>query len=158
MSENQKQKQKNELPQPLRRKFLNFLVNTGIVGLFGSVLYPIIRFLEPPKTTDVSPSSVQAGKVSDLKPNSGRIIRYGREPVILLKTKDGDVRAFSAICTHLGCIVQFRADFEHIWCACHNGHYDLNGINIAGPPPRPLPVFKVNIKDDIIYVSKDKFS
>ncbi|HET8580537.1 MAG TPA: Rieske 2Fe-2S domain-containing protein, partial [Nitrospiraceae bacterium] len=63
-------------------------------------------------------------------------------------------RAFSAVCTHLACTVQYRPDLIHIWCACHNGHYDLNGINIAGPPPRPLEPYVVNVRGDKIVVSK----
>ena len=66
----------------------------------------------------------------------------------------GDVRAFSAVCTHLACTVQYRPDFQHIWCACHNGHYDLQGKNIAGPPPRPLDAYKVDIAGDEVYVTK----
>jgi Rieske Fe-S protein len=57
-------------------------------------------------------------------------------------------------CTHLQCTVQYRSDTQHIWCACHNGHYDLNGRNIAGPPPKPLEQYLVNIRGDEIVVSK----
>ena len=66
----------------------------------------------------------------------------------------GDFRAFSAVCTHLDCIVQYRKDLKQIWCACHNGHYDLRGVNIAGPPPRPLEEFNVNIVMDEIIISR----
>jgi Rieske Fe-S protein len=58
------------------------------------------------------------------------------------------------VCTHLNCTVQYRADLSHIWCACHNGHFDLNGKNIAGPPPRPLEAFAVNARGDQIVVTK----
>lgn len=71
---------------------------------------------------------------------------------MLIKTPDGKLKAFSAVCTHLACTVQYREDLEHIWCACHNSHYNLTGINIAGPPPRPLQPYKVNIKGEEIYV------
>jgi len=64
------------------------------------------------------------------------------------------LRAFTAICTHLGCIVEYRKDLNHIWCACHNGHYNLQGVNIAGPPPRPLEQYDVNVRGDTIVVSK----
>ncbi|MFQ5583702.1 MAG: ubiquinol-cytochrome c reductase iron-sulfur subunit, partial [Calditrichia bacterium] len=65
------------------------------------------------------------------------------------------LRAFSAICTHLDCIVQYRSDLKHIWCVCHNGHYNLRGINIAGPPPRPLAPYKENVRGDKIFVSRE---
>jgi Rieske Fe-S protein len=58
------------------------------------------------------------------------------------------------VCTHLGCIVQYRDDIGHIWCACHNGHFDLNGQNIEGPPPTPLETYVVNVRGDQIVVSR----
>jgi Rieske Fe-S protein len=41
-----------------------------------------------------------------------------------------------------------------IWCACHNGKYDLNGHNISGPPPRPLEEYRVIVQKDEIFISK----
>jgi Rieske Fe-S protein len=95
-----------------------------------------------------------ADKVSEMKPNSGKVFRFGSKPAIVIETPGGDIRAFTAVCTHLQCTVQYRADLQHIWCACHNGHYDLNGRNIAGPPPRPLEEYKVSIRGDEIVVTK----
>ena len=63
--------------------------------------------------------------------------------------------ALAATCTHLDCIVQYREDTKQIWCACHNGVYDLNGRNISGPPPRPLKIFDVKVvKDEIIITTQ----
>ena len=73
---------------------------------------------------------------------------------ILVRTPSGELRAFSATCTHLNCIVQYRDDIGHIWCACHNGHFDLNGLNISGPPPAPLEAYTVNVREDEIVVSR----
>jgi len=137
-----------------RRKFLDLLLGAGILGWLGSVLYPIISYLKPPAIPEANVNSIKAGTASSFPINSGQIIKFGRKPVILIKTEAGDFRAFSAICTHLDCIVQYRNDLKHIWCACHNGHYDLRGINIAGPPPRPLEEYKVNIVNDEIIVSR----
>jgi cytochrome b6-f complex iron-sulfur subunit len=50
--------------------------------------------------------------------------------------------------------VRYRPDLEQIWCACHNGHYDLNGINLARPPPRPLARYDVKVRTDTIVVSR----
>lgn len=138
-----------------RRSFLNALLSSSIFAFIASMLYPIGKFLIPPDDAgEATPSSIPAGTVDELKPDSFKILKYGRQPVILIRTENGDIRAFSAICTHLDCIVQYRNDIGHIWCACHNGHYNLNGVNIAGPPPRPLAPFKVNIINGKIYVSK----
>jgi Rieske Fe-S protein len=89
-----------------------------------------------------------------VQPNSGRIFKFGNRPGILVRTPAGELRGFSAVCTHLNCTVQYRPDLGHIWCACHNGHFDLNGKNIAGPPPRPLEALVVNVRGQQIVVSK----
>ncbi len=137
-----------------RRLFLNYLLTGGILSFTASIIYPIFRFLIPPENAEPVPTSVVAGTANELKPNSSKIIRFGRKPAILIRTKKGEYRAFTAVCTHLDCTVQYREDFLHIWCACHNGHYDLKGINIAGPPPRPLEWFKVDINEGKVFVSK----
>lgn len=137
-----------------RRDFLKYLLTGGIAGLVVSVFYPIIAYLKPPKQTEVEVSSVKVGKLSEIPKDSGKIIRFGNKPVILIRTKTGELRAFSAVCTHLNCTVQFRKDLELIWCACHNGKYNLHGQNISGPPPRPLAPFRVVMKGDEVFVSK----
>ncbi|MGD2134955.1 MAG: Rieske (2Fe-2S) protein, partial [Gemmatimonadales bacterium] len=90
----------------------------------------------------------------DVPPNSAQVFKFGSRPGILLRLASGEFRAFSAACTHLGCIVQYRPDLAHIWCACHNGHFDLNGRNIQGPPPAPLEQYTVNVRGGEIVVSK----
>ena len=62
---------------------------------------------------------------------------------------------FSAVCTHLDCIVQYRKDYEQIYCACHNGRYDLNGRVASGPPPAPLQKYAVTIKDNEVIVYQE---
>jgi Rieske Fe-S protein len=65
-----------------------------------------------------------------------------------VRTPDGELRAFNAVCTHLNCTVQYRADTSQIWCACHNGIYDLGGNVVSGPPPRPLEPYVVNLRGE----------
>ena len=145
----------NPLEQPTsRRNILNYLLGTGGVATLAAILYPIARFMIPPRIVESSASSVSAAKVSELKPNLGKIFKFGSKPGILIQTPGGEYRAFSAICTHLDCTVQYRPDEKLIWCACHNGRYDLTGKNISGPPPRPLEEFKVNVRGDEIVVSR----
>jgi cytochrome b6-f complex iron-sulfur subunit len=130
-----------------RRRFLNWFLGTSFGALLASVLYPVIRFASPPRIPEATTSQVEAGDVSDplLMARGFKIVRFGAEPVILLKVTDGEYRAFSATCTHLDCIVGFQKDRSRIFCNCHGGAYDLNGRNVSGPPPRPLTAFKVNL-------------
>ncbi len=137
-----------------RRKLLNFLLTISGVGFIASVLYPLIQYFTPPKLHEQEISNVLAGKLSEFKKEDSKIIRFGNKPVILIHTADDKLVAFSAVCTHLDCTVQYRKDLDVIWCACHNGKYDLTGRNISGPPPQPLEPYKVVIKGDEIYISK----
>ncbi len=146
----------NERPiRKSRRDFLKILLSGGLIGFAASVLYPLIAYLKPPKQTEVEVTSVNAGKLSSIPNDSGKIVRFGTIPVILIRTPAGDLRAYSAVCTHLNCTVQYRKDMGLIWCACHNGKYDLTGRNIAGPPPRPLEPYRVVVKGDEVIISKN---
>ena len=137
-----------------RRTFINRLLGGGTIAMLAAIFYPIIRFIIPPEIPEASTNRVVACKLSELPVNSGKIFRFGDKPGIVVHTADGQFKAFSAICTHLDCTVQYRQDLKHIWCACHNGHYDLNGKNIAGPPPRPLDEYQVFLRGEDVIVSK----
>ncbi len=138
-----------------RRNFINASLFGSLGALGAAIIYPIVRFFMPPKIPQAVQNEVVAAKVGELKLNSAKIFNFGTKPGILIYTEDGKIKAFSAICSHLDCIVQYRDDLKHIWCACHNGHFDLFGKNISGPPPNPLEEFKVTIINDDIIVSKN---
>lgn len=137
-----------------RRTVLRYLLGATSAALAATVLYPITRYLIPPETSGPKINSVLAGTKREMRPNSGKIFRFGDKPGILIETPEGEIKAFTAVCTHLDCTVQYREDMQMIWCACHNGHYNLNGVNIKGPPPRPLEQYKVSFRGDDIYASK----
>jgi Rieske Fe-S protein len=137
-----------------RRKFLNTLLGLGGIGGILSVFYPVFSYLIPPKSSEPKVNSVKAGMNAGFLTNSSKIIKFGRQPVILVKSEDGQYNALSATCTHLGCIVQYKQDTKQIWCACHNGIYDLSGKNISGPPPRPLEEYQVKVVKDEIIITK----
>jgi Rieske Fe-S protein len=137
-----------------RRRFLDYLLGTSAVATLGAIVYPIIRFMSPPKIIESTENSVVAAKVNEVPVNSGKIFKFGSKPGIVVRTDSGELKAFSAVCTHLDCIVQYQPETKQIWCACHNGQYNLNGKNVGGPPPRPLEEFKVNTRGDEIVVSK----
>ncbi len=137
-----------------RRRFVQALLGGGFLATAIAFLYPIFRYLVPPKASDLGSDAVVAGRVGELKPNSGKVFRFGNRPGLLIRTSSGEYRAMSASCTHLSCTVQYRDDLRQVWCACHNGKYDLNGRNISGPPPRPLEAFEVQVRGDEIFVRR----
>lgn len=140
---------------PGRRNFLNWFLSTSAGAFLVSVTYPLSRYLIPPEVTESTASTVTLSiKPNDIKANSGQIFRFGSQPAILVKDTNDELKAFSAVCTHLSCTVQYRSDINQIWCACHNGHFDLNGRNVEGPPPKPLDQYVVNVRADQIVVSR----
>lgn len=136
----------NQVPSD-RRRFLNWFLGTSAGSLVVAVLYPVARFVSPPRVPEASTNQVEAGLTNDpeLLEKGFRIIRFGQEPVIVVRVSDTEIYANSATCTHLDCVVEFRKDKSQIWCNCHNGAYDLTGRNVAGPPPKPLTPYKVDL-------------
>lgn len=139
---------------PNRRKFLDYLLGSSAMATMAAIFYPILKFMVPPEVVEAQQNSVVAGKTSEIAANSGKIFKFGSKPGLLVRTQSGDFKAFSASCTHLDCIVQYDPASKQIICACHNGIYDLTGKNVAGPPPRPLDEYTVNLKGDDITVTK----
>jgi len=144
-----------------RRQILNWFLGTSFGALIASVIYPVLRYMTPPKIAEAATNQIEAGLVNDpqLMERGYKIVRFGAEPVILVKAADNDFRAFSATCTHLDCIVGFQKEQTRIYCNCHGGCYDLQGRNVSGPPPRPLTPYKVNVvakgsEPGLIVVSK----
>ena len=137
-----------------RRNFVTGFLATAAAALAASVLYPVLRFISPPRVPEATGDRVLAGKVSELVAEKWKIFPFGSEPGILLEAEQGRLVAFSASCTHLGCTVQFESKSKRIWCACHNGWYDLEGKNVEGPPPRPLTEYKVQVVGDEIFVTR----
>jgi len=136
-----------------RRGFLETVLGTGLLGLAAAVLYPAWRFVFPSRNVRVAEQAVSAGMVDDFPPNSGTLFRFGEEAALLVRTPDGEFRAFLGTCTHLGCNVEYRSDLSLIWCACHDGRFDLTGKNILGPPPRPLQQLEVQVRENEVLVS-----
>ncbi len=115
----------------------------------------MLRYLVPPLSSEPSLSEVELDvKASEILPNSGRIVPFAGKPAIIFRSASGELKALSATCTHLACTVQYRTERADIWCACHNGVYDANGVNVSGPPPRPLTKLEVNVRGEKIVVRR----
>jgi cytochrome b6-f complex iron-sulfur subunit len=136
-----------DTPDLVRRRLLNWFVGTSLGALVVSIAYPVVRFLNPPEVETTSTNEVDAGATNDPEfvAKGYKIVRFGSEPVIVVRVSDVDFRAFSAVCTHLACIVEYRKANQVIVCNCHNGQFNLHGQVVGGPPPKPLPPFNVHL-------------
>lgn len=124
-------------PLPTRRNLIDWLIGLGFTGWFASVVYPVVRYLAPLSSSAGGAVRLAAEDLSKLDRGQFVIVRSGDARVIVLQV-DGALRALDAKCTHEGCTVQFVPGERVVWCACHNGRFDLEGRVLAGPPPRPL--------------------
>jgi Rieske Fe-S protein len=132
-----------------RRSVLNLLLGVGVLGWLASILYPVIRYLTPlPLPGPTGPVRLTRAEVSKIESDKFAIVPLGRSRVLVLEDSAGELRALDAKCTHEGCTVRYVAGDELIWCACHNGRFDLDGRVLAGPPPRPLAKHTVQRGDD----------
>jgi Rieske Fe-S protein len=122
-----------------RRSFLDLLLSLSVVAWLVSVLYPILRYLKPLSLPGPSgPVRLTRAEVAQVEVDKFAIVPVGRERLLVFEDPSGELRALDAKCTHEGCTVRYVARDALIWCACHNGRFDLEGRVLAGPPPRPL--------------------
>lgn len=141
-------------PDPNRRSLVSWLLGGTVSASLVSILYPVVRFLQPPEVTEAAVNEAPAGKTQELKPNSGKIVKFGNKPALLVRVTDSEWKAYSAVCTHLNCTVQYQEENKQIFCACHGGVYDLNGKNVSGPPPKPLEEYSVFVRGEDIVIAK----
>lgn len=113
---------------------------SAIAGV--SILGPALLYLWPVTRSGPVKSREEVGAAADWSAWSARKASVGGKPVLIIRTDKAFI-ALSAVCTHLGCLVEFNSAKRHVDCPCHAGTFDLDGKVIGGPPPRPLPTYSV---------------
>jgi cytochrome b6-f complex iron-sulfur subunit len=138
---------------PKRRDFLanivlaaaGLLTLGGFAARFFAFLYPDV----PPEKTLEVPVIAR----NQIPANGGVVVHLPVGHVALLDV-NGEIRAFSAVCTHLGCLITWQPTADHVWyCPCHKGKYDREGHVVSGPPPRPLTRYPVSVRDGRVFVT-----
>jgi len=141
--------------KPGRRSLLNWLLGAGVLGWAASVLYPVLRYLRPLSEVGASgPLKLSPEDLSTLNKSHFVIARAGTRKVIVFEA-GGALRALDAKCTHEGCTVQFVPGDSLLWCACHNGKFDLDGRVLSGPPPRPLTKWVATREGDEVVLTME---
>jgi Rieske Fe-S protein len=133
-----------------RRDFAKFLVLTSGAMLAGQGWIAAKDLLRK----DATPPRRLIASTAELPAGAAKMFAYPREhdPCLLVRTKEGQLVAYSQKCTHLSCAVVPRVEEGVLHCPCHEGYFDLaTGRNIAGPPPRPLPRIVLDVVDDDIF-------
>jgi cytochrome b6-f complex iron-sulfur subunit len=140
---------------PSRRGFLRWLGGLTIVSTAVMVLTPVVTFLIPNAASQASGGGkVLVAKTSDIPPGAGKVVAMGSKPAIIVNVA-GAVKAYSAICTHLGCVVAWNDMIGMIQCPCHDGRFNpASGAVVSGPPPTALASLTVSVEGDQIFLSE----
>ncbi len=136
-----------------RRRFIRLVLGFSLVSMAALVVTPVVGFLIPRKTEGAGAGGrVLAGTTTDIPAGTGKVVAMGSSPVIVVNGESG-VKAFSAVCTHLGCIVDYDTTTKVIVCPCHDGHFNpVSGAVVSGPPPAPLKPIGVSVEKDQIFL------
>jgi len=133
-----------------RRTFLGICLGGVAAVVAAAVTWPVFRYLAPRK------GAATAAKVTlpetAIPPGEAKFFEFAGASAVVVRKKDGGLVALSAVCTHLGCIVQWEKDKQDFLCPCHAGHYSADGAVTAGPPPKPLPKIPFTVANGSIIV------
>ena len=134
-----------------RRDFAKFLVLTSGAFVAGQAWIAAKSLVRERRTP---PGRKRIASVAAIPLGSAMMFVYpdDHDPCLLIRMHDGKLLAYSQKCTHLSCAVVPRIDEGILHCPCHEGVFELaTGRNIAGPPPRPLPVIELDVVGDDVY-------
>lgn len=160
---NEEKLEKNE-ENISRRDFLLYAMGAWATVGVGYALYAMYKTWEP--LPEVMAQATVKFDLSKVKPGELKVISWRGKPVFILhKTKDmtkcpertvaGEYTVVIGVCTHLGCIPNWEPD-KKIWhCPCHGGEYNACGVNIFGPPPRPLDIPPFKLEGNIIVLGEE---
>lgn len=136
-----------------RRTFLNGLLGGWAAALAAVLSSPVLKFVSPPYQ-EPDKVTLPLKDYEALAPNTAKNFAWGGKPGFIKMKDDGTYQAFVGVCSHLDCNVTYLPDKRQFYCACHEGWYDENGINIAGPPPRPLRRLEVLVEGTNMIVKR----
>lgn len=137
-------------PAGQRRGFL-LMIAGGLGALLAAAAgWPLLRFLAP--ASQGGAGAVVTVPRSAVKVGAAHLFQYRGKPAVVLQPKPGEYLVLSAVCTHLGCVVQWQESQGEFLCPCHGGRFSSAGIVLGGPPPRPLEPFAVAIDGDQLRI------
>ncbi|MHC5108896.1 MAG: QcrA and Rieske domain-containing protein [Planctomycetota bacterium] len=134
---------------PTRRGFLDLILGIGSAITGMALTFPAIAYFWPAAKGGGSDRVAITG--ADKIPVGGSMmIQVGPQAVVVIRQRDG-FKAYSAVCTHLGCLVKW--DGQAFLCPCHAAKFGDDGSVLSGPPPEPLAEYRVSEIDDQVFVS-----
>ncbi len=133
-----------------RRDFNRYLAAAS--GAFAACTLGVAAYSAAREVTPGEPAPIV--ELSKVARGTSHLFRYptSHDPAILVHLPDGELRAYSQKCTHLGCVVFWEEGGEDLYCPCHEGHFDLHsGVPLAGPPDRPLTRINIEVREGTVW-------
>ena len=127
-----------------RRYFLE-VIGGGAVGIAAAGSLVLSGEYLSPNVVKEPSTRFKAGSPENYPP--GSVTLDNKQKVFIVRAKEGYFYAFSSVCTHLGCITNWKAEEGIVACPCHGSKFDREGTKIAGPAPRSLPRYSVTMDD-----------
>ena len=136
-----------------RRRFLDIFIGGAFFTTIMAAIGTAIAFVLPPKRTNGNGESrTEVGSVERLPVGKAVKVLHHGKPVVVGNTKRGYF-AISAVCTHLGCLVDWNENTKQLDCPCHAAIFDIQGNVLTGPSPKPLPSYEVMVVGGKVYVT-----
>lgn len=134
-----------------RRGFIDWII--GAFFALGGLAWiiSILAYLRPDVTGTWGVQEV--AKVGEIPPGQGVNVPFKGTTVLIINLPGGFV-AYSAVCPHAGCFVEWDPDRDQIICPCHKGIFDLEGNVVSGMPPRSLKKYRVKTVGDRIILAE----
>ena len=146
------EKEKKSRFKLTRGQFLG-IAWVGAIGLVvGEAILALAKYIQPVSTGGFG-GDVFAGKVADFEVGSVTYILSGR--FYIVRNTEGLLAVWQK-CTHLGCAVPWAQDEDQFHCPCHGSEFTPEGVVTAGPAPRPMDTFPIEIRDDEVWVDTSK--
>lgn len=133
-----------------RRKFLGLCLGGLAAAGAAAGAYPVFSYLAP-RTGDDTGAKVTFPE-TEIPPGGAKFFDFRGTTGVVIRKQSGELVALSAVCTHLGCIVQWENDKQDFLCPCHAGRFTPDGAVISGPPPKPLDKLAVSADNGIVTV------
>ncbi len=124
------------------------VITTALAGLVGLVASPRLKS-EPRRwraaisTLEMPADGPATAVLADRHADGWYVTR--KQSIVFIDREGNGYRALSAICSHLGCRVNWNAADKQFKCPCHGGVYDRDGNVVSGPPPAPLARYAVRV-------------
>jgi cytochrome b6-f complex iron-sulfur subunit len=136
-----------------RKSFVQRAVNAWLAIGSLPLIYGLVRYIVPPPKASASPIQIAACDRAELSPGAVKLVSSGRVPFFVREDASGAIGAFSAKCSHMGCIVEYLENDRRFRCNCHGSIFDQSGVNLTGPATAPLRPFRVELRGDDVIVT-----